>query len=120
MFTPTTIKIVFLLSYALVVLATVTGLLKLILKDNELNKTLHKLTGPVVNIVFLIFFFIASLPKMAMLRKLIITVLFISIVYTGLVTGIRKDKPWMIRLHQGLGIFTFVLFTMLLFFFMMR
>ena len=111
-----TIRVVFIVSYILVVFSTLTGLLKIAFKDNEVLMMLHKMSGPLVNLLFLVFFVFASASfgSLGLLRRLIIIAIFICLIYAGLVTGSRKDSPVLLIVHRVLGILSFALFTMLL------
>ncbi len=110
---PSLINTLFLVIFALVAFANITGLLKFAFKDNEVISLLHKMTGPVVNLLYLIVFITSTLlvPKMFVLGK---TLLFILLVYAGLVTGNFKDKPGIIIVHRVLGILTLAISTGLL------
>jgi len=114
------LPILFLVTYVLVAFSLLTGLLKFIFKSNEILNILHKMAGPLINALFLVAFLFASFSKMPAIPRIIITFLFILLVYTGLVTGIRKDKPWIIVTHRIMGIVSFALFTMLLIIFVMK
>ena len=112
-------RTLFLLSYLILLVATVTGFLKFVLRENEIIKTLHKITGPSINALFVVFFFLSSLTIDRPIIKGVITALFILLVYTGLVTGRSSEKTWLLQIHRFLGIFSFALGTMLLFLFLM-
>lgn len=108
-----TITILFYAAYAVVIFASVTGLLKFAFKDNEILQMLHKMAGPVANALFLPFFVLSTLRVDVLKIRLIVTGLFVLLVYTGLVTGAKKDRAWIRVAHQILGLLSFVLFTML-------
>ncbi len=116
-----TFRVIFLVSYVLVAFATISGLLKFAFKDNEILQLLHKMSGPIVNALYLVFFLFAILGGgvQRFIPRVIITGLFVIMVYAGLVTGHRKDKSWVLIIHRILGIAGLALFTMLLVYFLM-
>jgi hypothetical protein len=115
MFGSETIRILIIVSYVLIFFSTVTGLLKLAFKNNEVITLLHKMSGPVLNGLFLIFFVVSTFyfGAIRVIPRMIIVAVFVTVLYAG-VTGIRKGQQWMLILHRILGILAFSLFTMLL------
>lgn len=107
---PSIINTLFLVVFALIAFATLTGLLKFAFKDNEVIGLLHKMTGPAVNLLYLVVFVATTKidPKLFILGR---TLLFVLLVYTGLVTGHYKDSPRIIILHRVLGILTLAMVT---------
>lgn len=116
MFGSETIRILFLVTYALVAFSVLTGLFKFAFKENEVLNLLHKMSGPAINVLFLIFFVLSmiSLGQMRIIPRSIIIVLFVTLTYAGAVTAYHRDKSWIMLIHRILGIISFVLFTMLL------
>jgi hypothetical protein len=121
MFGLETFRVIFLVSYVLVAFAAISGLLKFAFKNNEVLQLLHKMSGPIVNALYLVFFLFAIVGGGVhrFIPRVIITALFIVLVYTGLVTGHRKDKTWVLIVHRILGIGALALFTMLLIYLLM-
>ena len=114
MFSSGTMVTLFFVCYVLVLFSTLTGLLKLAFKENEVLEILHRMAGPINNLLYMIFFVVSSFGMVRMIPRMIITALFILLVYAGFVTGNRKDKPWLLIVHRILGVLIFALFTMLL------
>lgn len=116
MFGSEAIRILFLVSYVLVAFSVLTGLFKFAFRENEVLNLLHKMAGPAINVLFLIFFVLSmlSLGQMRLIPRLIIIILFITLTYGGTVTAYHKGKSWVLLIHRILGILSFALFTMLL------
>jgi hypothetical protein len=108
------LRMVMILAYAVVIVATITGLLKFSMKKSDGIRMVHKLTGPLLALLFTGIFFAAGLAPMRLIPRALLTGLFILIVYTALVTGKSDRQPWMLIAHRVTGGAVFVLFTTLL------
>ena len=83
MFGSEAIRILFLVSCVLVAFSVLTGLFKFAFRENEVLNLLHKMAGPAINVLFLIFFVLSmlSLGQMRLIPRLIIIILFITLTY---------------------------------------
>lgn len=109
------VPVLFYSCFALVVVAAATGLMKFAFKDNEILVMLHKMVGYIANFAYIALFLILMYAMdNRPLQRMIFTGLFVLLVYTGLVTGPKKDNAIMQIAHKVLGVFTLAGFTVLM------
>lgn len=107
------------LNYLLLLALFITGLLKLVQKDNPTLRAAHRWAAIPAIVTWILVHITAHLaihdPNELRIKVLISFLLFLVLVFGGALTGWRSKPGARRALHMVLGALTFLLFTAFLF-----
>jgi hypothetical protein len=106
-------------AYAIVVTATLTGLLKYIFQKNNIVKLLHSACGPLANFMFAIYYLFFQWAESGRIQRLILAICFMLLTYTGLVSGKSEPTRKQKYVHITLGVFLLILISFVFFTFVL-
>jgi len=107
------------LSFIAVLFGSLTGILLLPFPENKVVKLLHNTSGPLSNFLFGIYFILFQFHESGPNQRIVLTLCFVLLLYTGIVTG-KSDLPRNKKiLHSVLGVVTLLLFSFVFFTFIL-
>jgi hypothetical protein len=80
-------KLLLSLAYFVLVVGIATGFAKLVLRDNQVLKILHRSCGTLVNFLYSLYFILFQFQDSVPTQRIALTVAFIFLVYAGFVSA---------------------------------
>ncbi len=108
-------SLLFGLTYLVVVISVLTGFIKLAASENQVLKVLHKSCGPLSNFLYGLYFVLFQFQTSYPAQRIALTLAFILMIYTGLVTAKPELTGKRKSTHITLGIVNLILFSFIFF-----